>query len=767
MTFLRPASYFLNRFHDKQETAWLAYRTGRDLVLDWGRRSGKCLAKGTQVLTPTGPKAIETIQAGDTVYSEYGKPITVRRVFDQGLKQVVDLCNNGSVIESCTLDHRWLTKADQSGVEKLLKVSEINSHRLIQRRYVKAPLGSVYEPHAYVIGAMLGNGCCEVRERKLTISSAFEEVPRKIASILRTNYFKNTGKNYTWKIGDKSGGLHSDAVSFNHYDHWIKGRLSHQKLVSVDTIKTWSRDSLLAFVAGVLDTDGCVVYDGKRLSISWCLQSLSVIEAIQYAILALWQHKVVIHQDHRDKYKNGPVHYLSITSNAIAKMALRELDSHVVVPKRKYKSEYDTLKASNYRPDAVGVSIKNKRYERCFDLEVDSHTHLFLTATGLVTHNSELISEVFIEDVETYGKDCLYIALTQTQAKEILWNKLYQRLKDNKNWKPNESRLEWKHLPSNAVIGLKGADLGKDRLRGNAKRVIALDEFAFFRDPTIVKDVLVPQLADYNGQIIYCSTPKGKNHFWQLKNKAVVDRLKFFTSHCTVFENPYVSAEGRNKLIQEYTGEDDPLYRQEVLAQYVDFNGLVFALPQDSYTCDRWDHADLEHSFHWRGLDHGFSPDPTACVWIAYNRRKGHFLVYSEYKQLALLIHKHTEIINSQEPFTFINTFSDVHPQIIAEYEDIGLKPISAAEKYDKDSRLLRIVNALKMGRLKIAKNCRGLLDEMLTYEWNQDGNDHLIDALNYGFTNLVVPEETYTEPQELTRTLNYEHQFFHQNFGD
>lgn len=390
---------------------------------------------------------------------------------------------------------------------------------------------------------------------------------------------------------------------------------------------------------------------------------------------------------------------------------------------------------------------------------------------GRRSGKSELIVEIFIEDIEDYGRDCMYIAITQTQAREIMWPKFVTRLSRNNNWKFNEQRLEIKHIPSNAIISLKGADIGKDKLRGNAKRIIACDEFAFWKDPTIVKDVLVPQLADYNGQLIYTSTPKGRNHFWQLKERANKNILKFFTSHCTVFENPFVSEAGRTKLLEEYTGEDDPLYRQEILAAYIDFQGLVFALPQDSYIENRWDLADLEHSFHWRGLDHGFSPDPTACVWIAFNRRKGYFQVYSEYKQQALLIHKHSEIITKQEGFRFLDTISDVDPQLIAEYEAVGLSPISPAGKYDKESRLLRIVNALKTGKLKIARNCIQLLDEMLTYEWQQDGNDHLIDALNYGYTNLVVPElaPPGQEPQQTTRSFNCQDQenYYAQDFGD
>lgn len=158
---------------------------------------------------------------------------------------------------------------------------------------------------------------------------------------------------------------------------------------------------------------------------------------------------------------------------------------------------------------------------------------------GRRSGKSNVIAEIIVEDIETYGKDCMYIAISQTQGREIIWPVFRRILEGLNTWAFNESRLEIKHLPSGASCSIKGADLGKDRLRGGAKRIIACDEFAFFRDPSIVKDVLMPQLADYNGQAIYASTPKGKNHFWKLKQKALTDP-RFFTTHCTMFDNPFI-----------------------------------------------------------------------------------------------------------------------------------------------------------------------------------------------------------------------------------
>lgn len=388
---------------------------------------------------------------------------------------------------------------------------------------------------------------------------------------------------------------------------------------------------------------------------------------------------------------------------------------------------------------------------------------------GRRSGKTELIVQIMIEDIEEYGKPCLFVAKTKDQARNIVWPKLEAALRGHKDWRLYESTLEAFHKPTGALIIIKGVDKDADNLAGSGYRIIACDEYALWKKPDVVKRILAPMLGDFNGTFIFTSTKRGKNHFYKLHQRALKQPNKYFVSECTMFENTFMTDEGREKVLSEYDGgEQDPLYQQEVLNKYVTFEGMAFALPEESYTEKRWQPADMDFSFHWRGVDHGYSPDPTACVWIAYNRRKGHFQVYSEYRQQALLITQHSEVIQKHEPYPTIDTYSDVDPQVIAEYEAVGLAMTSAA-KADKQARILRIVNALRSGRLKIADNCTQLLDEMQSYEWEQDGNDHLIDALNYGFNNLDIPQEIKPEPDRgLTRTrTDFQSGPFNQSFGD
>lgn len=385
---------------------------------------------------------------------------------------------------------------------------------------------------------------------------------------------------------------------------------------------------------------------------------------------------------------------------------------------------------------------------------------------GRRTGKDNFFCEVAVEHVEDKSQPVLYIAKTQRQARRIIWPKLHKILLNQPDWKLQESRMSAIYLPTKEEIIVGGADLSEDNLVGSGYGLIICSEFALWKKPEIVKLQLAPMLADYGGQIMFGSTKRGKNFFYDLHQTAKGNPEKYYVEEATIDDNSFLDPKGKQIVLDQYSGKDDPLFRQEILNEYVTFQGMVFALPEESYTCNRWDHGDLEHSFHWRGVDHGFSPDPTACVWIAYNKRKGHWIVYSEYKQSQLLISQHSHVIQRQEPFEYVGTSSDIDPQIIAEYAAIGLK-MSPAGKYDKQARLLRIVNALRMGTLKIAKNCTQLLKEMASYEWDQDGNDHLIDALIYGFTNAVIPQEIVKELPKDYRLSDRGGGYIGQDFDD
>ena len=109
-----------------------------------------------------------------------------------------------------------------------------------------------------------------------------------------------------------------------------------------------------------------------------------------------------------------------------------------------------------------------------------------------------------------------YVAPFLAQAKEVAWEyiKHYAApiLADK-----NESEL-WVELINGARIRIHGAD-NPDRLRGGYLDGVTLDEFADMR-PSVWGEVIRPMLADRKGWATFIGTPKGRNEFWRIYERA-------------------------------------------------------------------------------------------------------------------------------------------------------------------------------------------------------------------------------------------------------
>jgi hypothetical protein len=147
-------------------------------------------------------------------------------------------------------------------------------------------------------------------------------------------------------------------------------------------------------------------------------------------------------------------------------------------------------------------------------------------------------------------------------------------------------------------------------LRGDGVVMTVADEYAFGED--IVKEHLIPPLADCNGILGLVTTPNGQNHTYSvwLDWLAQAQHDPFYSAvHWTSYENPHLPAGYIARIENEYrrTGSYD-IFRQEYLAEFVALQGAVY--PQ--FSAERHVHAfeptpgvPLDIGMDW-GFDHPF-----------------------------------------------------------------------------------------------------------------------------------------------------------------
>lgn len=112
-----------------------------------------------------------------------------------------------------------------------------------------------------------------------------------------------------------------------------------------------------------------------------------------------------------------------------------------------------------------------------------------------------------------------YIAPYYAQAKTIAWDYL-RRSTENIALKQKESELSVV-LPGEhgtSTVRLFGAD-NPDALRGTYHDGAVMDEYGDMK-PSVWTQIILPALADRRGWATFIGTPKGRNHFYKIRERA-------------------------------------------------------------------------------------------------------------------------------------------------------------------------------------------------------------------------------------------------------
>ena len=163
-----------------------------------------------------------------------------------------------------------------------------------------------------------------------------------------------------------------------------------------------------------------------------------------------------------------------------------------------------------------------------------------------------------------------FVAPTFQQARQIIWQILKDKTRNNLSTKINESRLEVT-LINGSVISLKGADRA-DTLRGVSLSGCVFDEFATMRESKEVwQQVIRPALSDRQGWALFISSPKGRDYFYDLYNEAK-SKDGWESWQRTTLDGGNVP---ESEIIQAKSELDERSFNQEYLGSFESFDGLV------------------------------------------------------------------------------------------------------------------------------------------------------------------------------------------------
>jgi len=184
------------------------------------------------------------------------------------------------------------------------------------------------------------------------------------------------------------------------------------------------------------------------------------------------------------------------------------------------------------------------------------------------------IEDMCFDALSHKDRNIFYIAPTQIQARDIIWELLRKRLHGIAEF--NEQRLEAK-VPTvdkgYSMIKLSGWE-NRENFRGKSAYKIVFDEVDTMKEFFIGwQEIFRPCLIDSAGYATFIGTPKKESgNLRRLEKLAQTDKdydCFYFTSN----DNPYLPEEEKKKAKEEL---DFETYKQEILAEYIENTGAMF-----------------------------------------------------------------------------------------------------------------------------------------------------------------------------------------------
>ena len=190
-------------------------------------------------------------------------------------------------------------------------------------------------------------------------------------------------------------------------------------------------------------------------------------------------------------------------------------------------------------------------------------TRFKVVAAGRRTGKSRLaIWTLLINALQATKGHVFYVAPTQGQARDILWNDLLE-LGQDVITSSHINNLQVK-LINGATISLKGADR-PETMRGVSLKYLVMDEYADMK-PEVFEQILRPALTDQKGGALFIGTPMGRNHFYEMFINGQSEEDKSFQSwHFTSYDNPLLDPE---EIDIAKTNMSSYSFRQEYMASF-------------------------------------------------------------------------------------------------------------------------------------------------------------------------------------------------------
>ena len=228
-----------------------------------------------------------------------------------------------------------------------------------------------------------------------------------------------------------------------------------------------------------------------------------------------------------------------------------------------------------------------------------------------------VLAEAALGDMITTGKPSAYFAPTYKMLMEV-WRTVKRDFRDVIE-DTNESEKRITYI-NGGQLDMWSLD-NFDAVRGRKYRRVVIDEAAMVPNLEEAWTMAIrPTLADYKGDAWFFSTPKGRNYFYQLAQRAQRDETWSYWQMPTD-SNPFISTDEIDAARAELPSI---VFQQEFLAEFIDVQGALVKRDMITYVNSNEVPADLKIGM---GVDLAISQketaDYSAIVIVGFHKESG------------------------------------------------------------------------------------------------------------------------------------------------
>lgn len=246
----------------------------------------------------------------------------------------------------------------------------------------------------------------------------------------------------------------------------------------------------------------------------------------------------------------------------------------------------------------------HKKQAEVIDLCLDESTKYIICCTGRQFGKTFLAMNIILKwALEDNGSVSMFVAPVYSQAKRVFSELVNAIAGSGLTTQVNKSELIIT-LINGSIIYFRSGER-EDSLRGYTLDYLIMDEAAYQREG-VWKTVLRPTVLVNGKKVLFISTPKGKNWFYEIAMRGEnEDYQQYQTYHATSYDTPFITQE---ELQEAKLSLPDSIYKQEILAEFIDDGGEVFGNLKANCVLNSYPSKETNEKY-FAGLDVGRAND--------------------------------------------------------------------------------------------------------------------------------------------------------------